>query len=65
MIVRQWPGYIAQKNFAASIATNDWILSIDADERVTPALAGEIRRTPAREVQDPPTARQSGIAFRG
>ncbi len=41
--VRDWPGYGPQKNYAASIATHDWILSIDADERVPPALAGEIR----------------------
>jgi glycosyltransferase involved in cell wall biosynthesis len=41
--VRPWPGYSAQKNYAASIASNDWILSIDADERVTPDLADEIR----------------------
>ena len=43
VIERAWPGYAAQKNFAANEATHDWILSIDADERVTPALAGEIR----------------------
>jgi glycosyltransferase involved in cell wall biosynthesis len=41
--VRDWPGYGAQKNYAADQASHDWILSIDADERVTPALAGEIR----------------------
>ncbi len=41
--VRDWPGYGAQKNYAASLASNDWILSLDADERVTPALAQEIR----------------------
>jgi glycosyltransferase involved in cell wall biosynthesis len=41
--VRPWPGYSAQKNYAASLATHDWILSIDADERVTPELAREIR----------------------
>lgn len=41
--VRDWPGYVAQKNYAASIARYDWILSLDADERVTPALAAEIR----------------------
>ena len=45
--VRPWPGYAAQKNYAASLASHDWILSIDADERVTPALAGEIRSTMA------------------
>jgi glycosyltransferase involved in cell wall biosynthesis len=37
-----WRGYAAQKNFAASCAANDWILSIDADEELTPALAAEI-----------------------
>jgi glycosyltransferase involved in cell wall biosynthesis len=42
VIVRSWPGYIAQKNYAASIASHDWILSLDADERVTPALGAEI-----------------------
>lgn len=43
VIVRDWPGYSAQKNFAADQATHDWVLSLDADERVTPALAAEIR----------------------
>jgi glycosyltransferase involved in cell wall biosynthesis len=43
VIVRDWPGYSAQKNFAADQAANDWVLSLDADERVTPALAQEIR----------------------
>jgi glycosyltransferase involved in cell wall biosynthesis len=37
VVSREWPGYIAQKNYAASLARNDWILSVDADERVTPA----------------------------
>ena len=45
MIVREWPGYVAQKNYAASIASHDWILSLDADERVTPELAAEIKST--------------------
>ena len=41
--VRPWNGYIDQKNHAASLASHDWILSLDADERVPPALAAEIR----------------------
>jgi glycosyltransferase involved in cell wall biosynthesis len=45
VIVRAWPGYVAQKNFAASEASHDWILSVDADERVSPELREEIRRT--------------------
>jgi len=43
--VREWPGYVAQKNYAASIASHDWIFSLDADERITPALAEEIKAT--------------------
>ena len=35
-------GYGAQKNHAASLARNPWILNIDADETVSPALAAEI-----------------------
>jgi glycosyltransferase involved in cell wall biosynthesis len=45
VIVRRWPGFVAQKNHAASLARHDWILSLDADERVTPELAAEIRAT--------------------
>ena len=44
VVSREWPGYVAQKNYAASIASCDWILSLDADERVTPALAREVQR---------------------
>lgn len=43
VIVRPWPGYVAQKNFAAEQASHDWILSLDADERVSAPLADEIR----------------------
>ncbi len=37
-----WLGYSAQKNQAASLASHDWILSIDADEALSEALEGEI-----------------------
>jgi glycosyltransferase involved in cell wall biosynthesis len=37
-----WPGFGPQKNRALDRATRDWVLSIDADERVTPALRKEI-----------------------
>lgn len=39
-----WAGYGAQKNRAVDQALNDWVLCLDADERVTPALAASIRR---------------------
>lgn len=43
VIVRDWPGYAAQKQFAVEQARNDWVLCIDADERVSPELAIEIQ----------------------
>lgn len=43
VFVRPWPGYVAQKNFAAEQARHDWILSLDADERISEPLADEIR----------------------
>lgn len=39
-----WPGFGAQKNRALAEARGRWVFSIDADERVTPELAAEIRR---------------------
>lgn len=38
-----WPGFGPQKNRALALATGDWVLSIDADERVSAELASEIR----------------------
>lgn len=49
VLCRHWSGYIDQKNFAAERASNDWIFSLDADERITPALASEIRALLASE----------------
>ncbi|MEJ2626465.1 MAG: glycosyltransferase family 2 protein, partial [Pseudolabrys sp.] len=34
---RPFAGFGAQKNFALSLATGEWVLSLDADERVSPA----------------------------
>jgi glycosyltransferase involved in cell wall biosynthesis len=42
VIVRPWPGFAAQKNFATDQATGDWILSLDADETVSMPLRAEI-----------------------
>jgi (heptosyl)LPS beta-1,4-glucosyltransferase len=39
-----WAGYTAQRNTAHDMATGDWILSLDADERVTPGLHEEIKQ---------------------
>jgi glycosyltransferase involved in cell wall biosynthesis len=37
-----WPGFGPQKNRALDLATSEWVLSLDADERLTPALRAEI-----------------------
>lgn len=38
----EWRGYVAAKNAAAELATGEWILSLDADEEVTPELRDEV-----------------------
>ncbi|HEX9795310.1 MAG TPA: glycosyltransferase family 2 protein [Planctomycetota bacterium] len=40
---RAFDGWISQKNAALEMARQDWVLSLDADERVSPGLAAEIR----------------------
>lgn len=57
VIEEPWRGYAAQKNFAACCAAHDWILSLDADEELTPELAREI----AALKQDP--APRDGYSF--
>jgi glycosyltransferase involved in cell wall biosynthesis len=42
IFVKKWEGYSLQKMFALSLTKNEWVLSLDADERITPALRSEI-----------------------
>jgi glycosyltransferase involved in cell wall biosynthesis len=42
VIRRDWPGYRTQKQFAVDAARHEWVLCLDADERVTAELRGEI-----------------------
>jgi glycosyltransferase involved in cell wall biosynthesis len=42
VIERDWPGYRSQKQFAVDAARHDWVLCLDADERVSAQLRGEI-----------------------
>ncbi|MDX3904406.1 MAG: glycosyltransferase family 2 protein [Pigmentiphaga sp.] len=56
-ITTDWPGFGPQKNRALDLATGDWVLSLDADERVTPELAaaiGQALRSPAHDAYDMP-----------
>jgi glycosyltransferase involved in cell wall biosynthesis len=39
---RKWEGFVSQKSYALEQATHEWVLSIDADERVSPELHSEI-----------------------
>jgi glycosyltransferase involved in cell wall biosynthesis len=42
VIERDWPGHVAQKEFAIRAAANDWVLCVDADERISADLRAEI-----------------------
>ena len=42
VIERDWPGYRSQKQFAVDSARHEWVLCLDADERVSAALRREI-----------------------
>jgi glycosyltransferase involved in cell wall biosynthesis len=41
---RPWPGNIDQKNYIISLAKNEWVLSLDADERLSIELIEEIKK---------------------
>ncbi len=59
---RAWTDYSEQKNFAAAQAAHDWILSLDADEELSPPLREEIIRwkqsTPEAETYEMPRKAQ-------
>lgn len=52
VLERDFAGHIEQKNFAVDQAKNDWVLCVDADERLTPALADSVRKA----LEDPAPA---------
>ncbi len=43
VIEKEWLGFGRQKQFAVSAAKHDWVLCLDIDERVSPALEASIR----------------------
>ena len=43
-VTPDWPGFGLQKNRALALAQGDWVLSLDADEWVTPELRAELER---------------------
>ena len=52
VFIEPWKGYAAQKNSAIEKATGDWILSLDADEEVSPQLAGSVVAITSRELKE-------------
>jgi (heptosyl)LPS beta-1,4-glucosyltransferase len=53
LIEQEWLGFAAQKQLAVDRCQHDWVLSLDADEALSPTLQDEIRRVKSAEV--PPT----------
>lgn len=47
VVTRPWGGFSDQKNFAAGLASGDWVLHLDADERVSGPLRDELRAVAA------------------
>lgn len=45
VFIDEWLGYGKQKNLIAERAKNNWILNIDADERITPDLRREMEES--------------------
>ena len=50
VVQKEWLGYGRQKQFAVEQASHDWVLCIDADERVSPELAASIQKELAAPV---------------
>jgi len=44
VVQHPWEGHVAQKNVALNLATHDWVMCIDADERISDALREQIHR---------------------
>lgn len=60
VISRDWTGFGPQKNFAVASAAHDWVLCLDADERVSPELARSI----AAAIAEPPSVAAFSMARR-
>lgn len=61
---RPWKGFGPHKNIALSLASSEWVFSIDADERVSKELASEILKTVANPSFDAYRIRRKNI-YRG
>ncbi len=57
VIERDWKGYVDQKTFGLSQCSHDWVVHLDADERVSP----ELRASILRALSDPASAELAGF----
>ena len=57
VIENPWPGFAAQRNVALDAASGAWIIEVDADERVSPAL----RRSIQTLIEQPPAGRSMAV----
>src|ERR1700704_2707687 len=51
VINRPWPGFAMQKQFASDQAANEWVLSLDADERVSDELKSAIQNLQHQSIE--------------
>jgi glycosyltransferase involved in cell wall biosynthesis len=56
VVQQEWLGFVAQKNYALEQAAHPWVLSIDADEELSPELAAAVMRLKADPAADSPGA---------
>jgi glycosyltransferase involved in cell wall biosynthesis len=56
VVQQDWLGYVGQKNFALAQALHSWVLSIDADEEISPELAASLARIKGNAAADAPGA---------
>lgn len=52
VVATDWPGYGLQQVRGIGLAKSDWVLSLDADERISPALQNEIRQAIQNPIAD-------------
>ena len=62
-LVHPWEGYARQKNYAASQAQHDWVLSLDADEALSLELAEELKRLKKEGTGDTAGFRMPRMAY--
>ena len=61
----KWPGFVEQKNLSLNKASHNWVLSIDADERISDELGEEIKKLLTTPLSPPSQGGDKGEVFDG